>query len=93
MICTIYPELFSEAERLYKQLADIAMEYEDTRREANAYWTELGNIACWRDDYDTAKEYLKEALKIFVRLGDDNSVEITKRNIIRLEELCDISNN
>jgi tetratricopeptide (TPR) repeat protein len=61
---------FSEAERLYTQLADAARNYGKSVNEASAYH-QLGIVAQERRDFDGAEDWYKQSLELSLKLGDE----------------------
>jgi tetratricopeptide (TPR) repeat protein len=67
---------FSEAERLYKELADTAQKYNITEYEAGAYH-QLGMVAEERRDLDAAEDWYKQALVINQKQGNEHGMART----------------
>jgi tetratricopeptide (TPR) repeat protein len=67
---------FAEAERLYKELADTAQNYNITKGEAIAYH-QLGLVALERWDLDAAEDWCKRSLAITEKQGNEHGMALT----------------
>ena len=76
---------FSEAVRMFNELADVAKKYREEKYEACAYH-QLGMIAQERSDFDAAEGLYKKSLCISIKLGDEQGAAITYHQLGRVEQ-------
>jgi hypothetical protein len=56
---------------------DVVYRFEDVRHVTAAAWVELADIAYWRDEIQTADEYISRGIELFRDLGDRWQVAIS----------------
>jgi len=76
---------FSEADRMFIQLAEAAKEYDEVGWESPAYH-QLGNVALTRRELASAEEWYKKSLDISLKHGDEHGAARTYHQLGRVVE-------